>query len=178
MVKKPTTGSCKTLYGILKDNLNSRNNGKLTSFKFNFLIPTTFFTLIGLFIPYFTALGLLFFQMLISRAGVDRPTAWTMLLCLTTISSIILPIIFIRHIKNSLVEKEETSKIWLVIKLILFNLFEYSFIQASLSPLFTTDIKLTNGTSFPHIPVIIFTAYLSLPILIAFSFIFNKLTRT
>lgn len=145
----------------------------LTDIKFNFLKSTLIFALVGLFIPGFTAIGLLGLQMLLSSLGVDCETAWTVIWSFTIFGAIILPIVFIGHIRNINRDKRKSLKT----KLILFNLFEYIFIQAGLATLLTNGRTLCyvgdgqNGLEFA------FTAWLSLPILILLSYIFGKLSR-
>ncbi|QQX75656.1 MULTISPECIES: hypothetical protein [Aequorivita] len=45
----------------------------------NLLKPTLIFSAVGFFIPGFTAIGLLGFQMLLSSFGLDCHNAWTVL---------------------------------------------------------------------------------------------------
>ena len=145
----------------------------LTDIKFNFLKSTLIFALVGLFIPGFTAIGLLGLQMLLSSFGVDCETAWTVIGSFTIFGAIILPIVFIGHIRIINRDKRKSLKT----KLILFNLFEYIFIQAGLATLFTNGHTLCyvgdgqNGLEFA------FTAWLSVPILILLSYMFGKLSR-
>ena len=145
----------------------------LTDVKFNFLKSTLIFALVGLFIPGFTAIGLVGLQMLLSSFGFDCESAWTVIWSFTILGAIILPIVFIGHIRIINRDKRKSLKT----KLILFNLFEYIFIQAGLATLFTNGHTLCsvgdgqNGLEFA------FSAWLSLPILVLLSYIFGKLSR-
>ena len=145
----------------------------LTDIKFNFLKSTLIFALVGLFIPGFTAIGLLGLQMLLSSFGIGCETTWTVIWSFTILGALILPIVFIGHIRIITRDKRKSLKT----KLILFNLFEYIFIQAGLATLFTNGHTLCsvrdgqNGLEFA------FTAWLSLPILILLSYIFGKISR-
>ena len=66
--------------------------------KFNFIKPTLIFTIVGFFIPGFTAIGLLGLQMLLSKIGLECSTAWTIIWTTTTIGGLLLPFLFYRHI--------------------------------------------------------------------------------
>lgn len=99
--------------------------------KFNFIKPTLIFAIVGLFIPGFTAIVLFGIQMLLSIVGIECSTAWTIICTISIISGLILPYLFYRHITRLSVEKLQSLKT----RLTFFNLFEYIFIQASLTPL-------------------------------------------
>ncbi|MBK9639557.1 MAG: hypothetical protein IPO63_17790 [Bacteroidetes bacterium] len=89
--------------------------------KFNFIKPTLIFAIVGLLIPGFTALGLLGLQMLLSKVGIECSTAWTIIWATTTISGLILPYFFYRHITVLTVDKLQSLKA----RLTFFNLLEY-----------------------------------------------------
>jgi hypothetical protein len=101
--------------------------------KFNFTKPTLIFAIVGLFIPGFTAIGLLGLQMLLSNLGIECSTAWTIIWTTTIIGGLILPYFFYRYISILTVDKLQSLKT----QLTFFNLLEYIFIQSSLTPLFT-----------------------------------------
>jgi len=138
--------------------------------KFNFTKPTLIFAIVGLFIPGFTAIGLFGLQMLLSNFGIECSTAWTIIWTTTTIAGLILPYLFYRHITVLPVDKLQSLKT----RLTFFNLFECFFIQSSLTPLFTSGRTLCYVTDGQNGLELVFTAWLALPILVIFSFIFNQ----
>jgi hypothetical protein len=142
--------------------------------KFNFTKPTLVFAIVGLFIPGFTAIGLLGLQLLLSNIGIECSKAWTIIWTTTIISGLILPLLFYRHITKLTVEKFQSLKT----RLTFFNLFEYIFIQSSLTPLFTSGQTLCNVSDGQNGLELVFTAWLALPILIIFSYIFNQTIKT
>jgi hypothetical protein len=141
--------------------------------KFDFIKPTLIFAIVGLFIPGFTAIGLLGLQMLLSKIGIECSTAWTVIWTTTTIAGLLLPFLFYRHITTLTADKMQSLKT----RLTFFNLFEYIFIQSSLTPLFTSGRTLCYVTDGQNGLELVFTAWLALPILIAFSFAFNQIFK-
>lgn len=142
--------------------------------KFNFIKPTLIFAIVGIFIPGFTAIGLLGLQMLLSKLGIECAIAWTIIWTTTSISGIILPFLFYRYINALTVEKLQSLKT----RLIFFNLFEYIFIQSSFTLLFTSGKTLCDFTDGQNGLELVFTAWLALPILIIFSYLFNQTIKT
>ncbi len=142
--------------------------------KFNFTKPTQIFAIVGLFIPGFTALGLLGLQMFLSNLGIECSNAWAIIWTTTIIAGIILPFLFYRHITRLTIEKLHSLKT----RLTFFNLLEYIFIQSSLTPLFTNGRTLCYVGDGQNGLELVFTAWLALPILILFSFIFNHTFKT
>jgi len=138
--------------------------------KFNFTKPTLIFAIVGLFIPGFTAIGLLGLQMLLSNFGIECSTAWTIIWTTTIIAGLILPFLFYRHITRLTFDKLQSLKT----RLTYFNLLEYIFIQSSLTPIFTSGRTLCYVGVGQNGIELVFTAWLALPILIIISFIFNK----
>lgn len=141
--------------------------------KFNFIKPTVIFTVVGLFIPGFTAIGLLGLQMLLIKIGIECSTAWTIIWATTTIGGLLLPFLFYRHLTTLTADKMQSLKT----QLTFFNLFGYIFIQSSLTPLFTSGRTLCYVTDGQNGLELVFTAWLALPILIAFSFAFNQILK-
>jgi hypothetical protein len=138
--------------------------------KFNFIKPTLIFSIVGIFIPGFTAIVLLGLQMLLSNIGIECSTAWTFIWTTTIIAGLILPFLFYRHIVSLTVDKQQSLKI----RLTIFNLLEYIFIQSSLTLLFTNGQTLCYGSGGQNGFELVFTAWLALPILVIISFIFNQ----
>ena len=138
--------------------------------KFNLTKPTLIFAIVGLFIPGFTAIGLLGIQKLLSSVGLECSTAWTIIWITTIIVGLALPYLFYRHISTLTADKLQVLKT----RLTLFNLLEYILIQSSLTPLFTSGRTLCYGSGGQNGLELVFTAWLALPILLLFSFIFNQ----
>ena len=145
----------------------------MNKIKFDFLNPTIIFSIIGIFIPGFTAIGLVGFQMLLSSFGIECTIAWKLIWTLTTIIGIVLPIIFIKHILNITFEKIENLKS----KLIIFNLVEYICIQSSIGSLMSNSNTLCYVSDGQNGIEYVFTAWLALPILVVFSIVFNKIIK-
>ena len=139
--------------------------------QFDFIKPTIIFSIIGILIPGFTAIGLLGIQMLLSSGGIECTIAWKIIWTLTTIIGIALPVIFIKYIRNITVEKIENLKS----KLILFNLIEYVCIQSSIGSLLSNSNTLCYGSGGQNGLELVFTAWLALPILVVLSIIFNRI---
>jgi hypothetical protein len=140
---------------------------------FDFLKPTIIFSLIGIFIPGFTAIALIGTQMLLSSGGIECSISWKIIWSLTTIIGIGLPIIFIKHIKNITAEKIAKLKT----KLNLFNLVEYVCIQSSIGSLFSNSNTLCYESDGQNGLELVFTAWFALPILLILSFIFNRIIK-
>ena len=139
--------------------------------KFDFLKPTIIFSLIGIFIPGFTAIALIGIQMLLSSGGIECTISWKIIWSLTTILGIGLPIIFIKYIRNITIEKLKTLKT----KLIIFNLVEYICIQSSIGSLFSNGNTLCYESDGQNGLELAFTAWLALPILVILSIVFNRI---
>ncbi|MBL1143295.1 MAG: hypothetical protein HND54_00005 [Bacteroidetes bacterium] len=133
------------------------------------LKPTLIFSAVGLFIPGFTAIGILSFQMLLSYFGLECHNAWSVLWSITIIGGLILPILFYRHLKTFTENKRENLKT----RLTFFNLIEYIFIQASLALFFTSGQTLCYVSDGQNGLELAFTAWIALPILIGLSALFN-----
>jgi hypothetical protein len=138
--------------------------------KFNFVKPTLIFAIVGLFIPGFTAIGLLGLHMLLSNIGIECPTAWTIIWTTTIITGLISPFLFYQHISRLTADKLQS----LNTRLTFFNLSEYIFIQSSLTPLFTSGQTLCYGKGGQNGLELAFTAWLALPIIITISFVFRQ----
>lgn len=132
------------------------------------------FCLIGFFIPGFTAILLLGIQMLLTEIGIECANSWKLIWTGTWIGMILLPILFFRYLDGKSTVPYQKIKT----NLILFNLFEYIFIQASLASLFTNGNTLCYGSGGQNGIEFAFTAWLALPILIIFSYFFEYHTET
>ena len=136
--------------------------------KCNLVKSTLIFCVIGLVIPGFSAILLLGTQMLFTKIGIECSYAWRLIWLITWVGMIGLPILFANYLKK--LDKDYQT---LKNKLILFNLLEYIFIQASLASLFTSGNTLCYVSDGQNGLELVFTAWLALPILIIFSFIFK-----
>ncbi len=138
--------------------------------KYNFLNSTLIFCAIGFFIPGFTAILLFGIQMLFTTIGIECSDSWKLIWYISWIGMFLLPLFFI---KNLMSNKDQQS---LKNKLILFNILEYIFIQASLASLFTSGQTLCYGSGGQNGLEFAFTGWLALPILIILSYIFKILS--
>ncbi len=143
----------------------------MKNINFDFLKPTIIFSIIGIFIPGFTAMGLVGTQMLLSSVGIECTVAWKIIWTSTIILGIVSPIIFIKHIRNITDEKLKTLKT----KLTIFNLVEYVCIQSSIGSLFSNSNTLCYGSGGQNGLELVFTAWLALPILVVMSIVFNRI---
>ncbi|RTZ02692.1 hypothetical protein EKL98_12560 [Flavobacterium bomense] len=143
----------------------------MKNINFDFLKPTIIFSIIGIFIPGFTAMGLVGTQMLLSSVGIECTVAWKIIWTSTIILGIVSPVIFIKYIRNITDEKLKTLKT----KLTIFNLVEYVCIQSSIGSLFSNSNTLCYGSGGQNGLELVFTAWLALPILIVMSIVFNRI---
>ncbi|PVX45039.1 hypothetical protein C8C85_0802 [Flavobacterium sp. 103] len=143
-------------------------------YQYRYLNATLIFCLIGFFIPGFTAILLLGIQMLLTEIGMECANSWKLIWTGTWIGMILLPILFFRYLNGKSTVPYQKIKT----NLILFNLFEYIFIQASLASLFTNGNTLCYGSGGQNGIEFAFTALLALPILIIFSYFFEYHTET
>ena len=136
--------------------------------KFNFIKPTLISCAIGIFIPGFTAVLFFLFQNLSDKIGINCENYWNFMWILTSIISVVLPFYFIKNIEKT---KNPT-----LTKLTLFNFVEYICLQILLGRFFTNSNIICYGSGGENGMELIFTAWLSLPILVCLSFVFkNKL---
>ena len=136
---------------------------------FNFTKPTLLFAVPGLFIPGFTAFGLVGLQILLGKAGIECSVAWTIIWTTTMIGGLVLPFLFYRHITRFPEHKLPS----LETQLGFFNLTEYVFIQSSLMPLFTSIQTVCYESDGQNGLELILSAWMALPVLVLLSFGFN-----
>lgn len=141
--------------------------------KLNLIQPTVIFSIVGFFFPSLTMIGLLGVQTLLSNLGIECSAAWKIIWKVTTVAGLILPFLFYRFLTRVTSDKLRLVKTWLFF----FNLFEYIFIQSSLTPLFTSGQTLCYVSDGQNGLELVFTAWLALPVLIAFSYIFNRVLK-
>ncbi|MCP9745537.1 hypothetical protein [Lacihabitans sp. CS3-21] len=140
--------------------------------KLKFIEPTIIFSIAGFFIPGFTVIVIIGFQMLLVLLGLECTTAWRFTWFLTILACVICPFLFFSKIVKS-VSLENYEKVKK--QLLLFNIFEYVMLQSSLSAFYSNPKTLCNVGDGQNGLELIFTGWLALPILIAISFIFEKL---
>jgi hypothetical protein len=143
-------------------------------YQYRYLKATMIFCLIGFFIPGFTAILLLGIQMLLTEIGMECANSWKLIWTGTWIGMVLLPILFFRYLNRKSTIPYQKIKT----NLILFNLFEYIFLQASLASLLTNGNTLCYGSGGQNGIEFAFTAWLALPILIIFSYFFEYHTET
>ncbi len=143
----------------------------MKNINFDFLKPTIIFSIIGIFVPGFTAMGLVGTQMLLSSFGIECTVVWKIIWTSTIILGIVSPAIFVKYIRNITDEKLKTLKT----KLTIFNLVEYVCIQSSIGSLFSNSNTLCYGSGGQNGIELVFTAWLALPILIVISIVFNRI---
>ena len=143
-------------------------------YQYRYLKATLIFCLIGFIIPAFTAILLLGIQMFLTEIGIECSNSWKLIWAGTWIGMILLPVLFFKYLNGRLTETYQKIRT----NLILFNLFEYIFIQASLASLFTNGNTLCYVSDGQNGIELVFTAWLALPILIIFSYFFEYHTET
>jgi hypothetical protein len=136
---------------------------------FNFVKPTLIFCLVGLFIPGFTAILFFLFQSITYKNGIECDVYWQTLFIFSGFLSIILPIYFIINLKKSIQNRNN-----LLTKLTLFNFLEYLFIQVFLGRFFTNEKLICYGSGGQNGIELVFSAWLSLPIIILISYFINQ----
>jgi hypothetical protein len=142
--------------------------------KLKFIEPTIIFSIAGFFIPGFTVMLIIGFQMLLMLIGLECTTAWKFTWFSTILTCIICPFLFYSRIVKtvSLENYEKVKK-----QLLLFNILEYVMLQSSLSAFYSNPKTLCYVSDGQNGLELIFTGWLALPILIAISFVFEKLTN-
>jgi hypothetical protein len=133
----------------------------------NFLKPTLIFAVIGLFAVGLSAIISSCIQMAVAIA-VDCVIAWKIVWFIYLLSAIMLPIFFNRYIKST----KNPDKI--IRNLNIFNFVEYSFIQIALLPCFTGFKTLCFVVDGQNGIELVFTAWLSIPLLLLFSFLWKN----
>jgi hypothetical protein len=142
-----------------------------TKKKYNFISPTLKFCIAGLFIPGFTAIAIFGLQMGIEGLGIECSASWTILWTVTTIGMVTAPFIFIRLMNKRLLEGYNLT----TDSLIIFNIIEYVFIQATLVTFFTSGQTLCYVTDGQNGLEFAFTGWMALPLLILLSLVFDNL---
>ncbi|MEN2412944.1 hypothetical protein [Flavobacterium mesophilum] len=132
------------------------------------------FCIIGFVIPGFTAIFLVCIQQFLEKLGLECTIAWKSFWIISWIGMILLPVLFLKNLRSKETETSEKLKT----NLIFFNLFEYFFIQTALSVFFTKATTLCYGSGGQNGLELAFTGWLSLPILMIFSYIFEYHTDT
>lgn len=143
----------------------------ITKKKYNFITPTLKFCIAGFFIPGFTAVAILGFQMGIGFLGIECASSWTILWTLTTVGLLVAPIFFVRLMNKTL----KTGYNLATHKIIIFNIVEYTFIQATLAAFFTNGRTLCYVTDGQNGLEFAFTGWMALPFLAVLSLVFDKL---
>ncbi len=139
--------------------------------QFNFLKSTLIFSAVGFFIPVFTAILLLLIQMFLSKLDIECSVAWEMIFFGSIGGAIIFPLLFGRHIMTLEIKNSQSLRL----KMVLFNITEYIFIQASLGSVFTNGEILCYANGGQNGIELIFSGWLAIPLLLTFSIVFSFL---
>ena len=139
---------------------------------FSFVSKTGYFLIAGFFIPGFTAIGLLGFQMLLTKIGVECSLAYKMVFAISAVAALIVPYLFTRYFTKVDFTKVDISK-----RLILFNFTEYMFIQGGLALFYSNTNTLCYVSDGQNGLEIIFFGWFALPILILLSWLFDMLHK-
>lgn len=154
--------------------LDKDREGSKPKINFDFVHPTLVFCAIGLFIPGFSAVLLVGMQTLLTQLGMKCNTSWLAIWTIAWIGMFLAPALFIMYLKDKNYRGNSSLK-W---KLNLFNLLLYIFMQASFSSLISDANMLCYGTDGQNGLELVFTAWLSLPILLILSFAFKYIWKT
>jgi len=137
------------------------------------------FCIAGIFIPGFTAFGLLGLQQGIQATGVSCTASWSLLWTLTIIGSLLAPfafgrVLWIKWNKNPALL---LKSLWLMKALTVFNILEYSFIQCSFAATMTSGETLCYGSSGQNGLEFVFTGWYALPVLVILSLVLDWMKR-
>lgn len=136
---------------------------------FNFVKPTLYFCIAGLFAPGFTLFFMILLQSGLERNGVDCNSFWHTSFLFSALFAVLLPVLFSVHIKYL------STRNLLLFKIILFNAVEYFLLQIGFG-YFTSNVKmLCDGNDGQNGLELILNGWLAIPILIALSYLFNYL---
>lgn len=103
--------------------------------------------------------------MLFNNFGVNCETYWKSIILIFSVLAIVSPMMYFKCLEKY---RKPTQS-----NLLLFNIVEYISLQIGISPFFTTSNSICFGQSDGGL-IFVFTAWLSLPILIGLSLIFKK----
>jgi len=140
--------------------------------KIGFVKTTGWFSLAGLFIPGFTTFGTFGLQSFITMLGIECSDSWNLLFRITSAGCILAPWLFFRFIQKTELDNETLNK-WLL----LFNVIEYTFLQASITSFFTNGKTLCYVTDGQNGLEIIFAGLLAIPVLLLLSFMFQQVQK-
>jgi len=134
---------------------------------FNFVKPTLYFCIAGLFISGFSLFFMILLQSGLEKNNVGCTAFWYNSFLFSGLFAILLPVLFCIHIKYL------TNKNLLLMKIILFNALEYFFIQIGFGN-FSSDVKMLCYASDGQNGLeLFFNGWLALPILILLAFFLN-----
>lgn len=139
--------------------------------KFNFIRPTLYFCIAGIFIPGFSALATFVPLTLFRAFGIECWNAWAGMWAIMTICALATPLMFVRFIKRKLVEGDNLT----TRNLLIFNFMEYTFLQCTLSILFTSIKTRCHGTDGQNGLEFAFSAWMAIPFLVLISMVFDNL---
>ncbi|WP_125185270.1 hypothetical protein [Botryobacter ruber] len=137
-----------------------------------FVETTGWFSLAGLFIPGFTAIGIQGLNSLIVLFGFECSDAWNVLFRFTSAGCILAPWLFFRFIQRTSLSNETLNK-WLM----LFNTIEYTFLQASIASFLTNGKTLCYGPDGQNGLEFVFTGWFAIPVLFLLSILFQQVQK-
>src|SRR5687768_3865510 len=108
-------------------------------------------------------------QMAISFLGIECSNAWKVLWWLTSLGTILLPILYIRSFTIKIKKGVNLT----TIEITVFNIIEYTFIQCALAAYFSNANTLCYVTDGQNGLEFVFTAWMAIPLLIGLSLIFD-----
>ncbi|MEQ8245385.1 hypothetical protein [Fulvivirga sp.] len=141
--------------------------------RFKYINSTLKFSIAGFFLPAAGAILFLVLQLGLLALGMECSLAIKALWTMTSFGLVITPIIFIRSLLQKLGEGKQLRSN----KLFIFNIFQYFFIQCSLTSLFTSSQTLCYVTDGQNGIEFAFTGWMAIPFLILLSLIFDRLTK-
>ncbi|MEP3388016.1 MAG: hypothetical protein ABJO02_07505 [Reichenbachiella sp.] len=137
------------------------------------LKSTLKFCIAGFLMPGFTAILFLGIQMALVFFGIECSFSWLLIWIVAFVGMVAFPLSFIRtlnfHIKNDM-----DLQGWMITR---FNIIQYLFMQCALAYFYTTGDTLCYVTDGQNGLEFAFTGWLSIPILIILSLIFDDLAR-
>lgn len=139
---------------------------------FSFVDKTGYFLIAGYFIPGFTAIILVGLQLLLTKLGIKCSLAYKIVFAISAVGALTTPYFFIKYFVKVDFTKVDMSK-----RLVFFNIAEYTFIQGGLALFFSNANTLCYVTDGQNGLEIIFFGWVTLPILILLSWLFDMLHK-
>lgn len=133
---------------------------------------TGYFLIAGFLIPGFTAIILVTFQKLLTNLGIECSLAYKTVFSISALGALTTPFVFIKYFTKVDFTKVDMTK-WLIF----FNFIESTFIQGGLALLYSDENTLCYVKDGQNGLEVIFFGWVSLPILILLSWLFDILYK-